>query len=121
MTDCPAPKSSPTAPNPRECLGIAERCIDSPQVGAQLARVILNVADTINVQFAARESPVREPRRSLQLLLCFSGERVNHLLPANEQIGERFVLRETGADRRAALVAAAVMKIAERKRLLIGR
>src|SRR4051794_5524216 len=74
---------SPAAADPGQRLGIRQFRINSAEVGAQLARVMLHVPHVVQMQFPAAEWEPGESRRASQADGRFSGQNIAHLLPAN--------------------------------------
>src|SRR4051812_14006915 len=76
--------SSPAAADPGERSAVVpEARVHAAEEGAELAGVVLDVADAVDVQLAARELAVREAARAGERLGRLGGERVDGLLAAD--------------------------------------
>src|ERR1700722_2841516 len=110
--------SFPPRSNPRQRFHILEHRINPSQIRAQLTRVMLDVPEVVEVQFAATKLPVGEARRALQGFARFGGDGFNHLLAADQQVRQRVWLVQADALDRLAFVAAFFLGVAEYERLL---
>ena len=82
---------------------------------------MLDVTNVVDVQLAPRDLPVGKTARPLKGLGCLAGQGFEHLLAADCDVGEGFVLAEAGAGRvLVVLVATAVGEIAQHERVLVA-
>src|SRR5258705_1293853 len=101
--------SFPSAADPGEEFGALKRRIDAAKIGAELAGVVLDVANVVDVHFGTGK--FAKTGGTFEDSGCFGGERCNRFLTTDAQIGESLNFAQAPAPCWPSLISATAMKV----------